>query len=268
MSSLNDAVSPFAGSPIATPGGLIPEGMYPSGYTQKMIRDGIVVSHGSTMQYFDEMLMEHRTIYQWAGAHPEARTMQGRHVAYAVPLPGADANVVVRHSHHGGMLAPLTRDVFREPRAPHELRVAWTLRHVGIPTPRVLGFALYPTLHGKLWRADVVTREITDGVDLAKVLSTDDDIYDHRKSIEAVITLLRQLARTWAFHPDLNVKNVLIAPNDAGEPMAYVLDVDTLRFAEKNAEWMNVARLVRSARKWLNADGNPGFAALIERLGG
>ena len=80
--------------------------------------------------------------------------------------------------------------------------------------------------------------------------------------------LLRRLARTWAYHPDLNVKNVLIAPDDDGEPMAYVLDVDTLRFAEKNADWMNVARLVRSARKWLNADGAPGFATLIESLGG
>ena len=268
MINVHDAVSPFAGSPISTPGGLIPDGMYPSGYAQKMIREAIVVSHGSTMRYFDEMLMAHRTLYQWAASHPDARTMQGRHVAYAAPLPGVDAHVVVRHSHHGGMLASLTRDVFREPRAPHELRVSWTLRHVGIATPRVLGFALYPTLHGKLWRADVVTRAITDGVDLARVLSTDGDSYDHKKSIVAVVTLLRQLARTWAYHPDLNVKNVLIAPTEEGDPIAYVLDVDPLRFNEKNAEWMNVARLLRSARKWLNKDGSPGFATLIERLGG
>jgi hypothetical protein len=268
MINVHDAVSPFAGSPIASAGGLIPDGMYPSGYTEKMIRDGTVVSHGSTMQYFDEMLMEHRTLYQWASVHPQARQMVGRHIAYAVPLPGVDATVVVRHSHHGGSLAAITRDVFRVPRAPHELRISWTLRHVGIPTPRVLGFALYPTLHGQLWRADVVTREITDGADLSTVLSSDSDSYDQTKSIAATITLLRQLARTWAYHPDLNVKNILIAPNEEGEPMAYVLDVDTLRFAEKNAEWMNVERLLRSARKWLNKDGSPGFATLIERLGG
>jgi Lipopolysaccharide kinase (Kdo/WaaP) family len=268
MINLHDAVSPFAGSPISSPGGLIPDGMYPSGYTQKMIRDAIVVSHGSTMRYFDEMLMSHRTLYQWASSHIAARTMQGRHIAYAVPLPGVDATVVVRHSNRGGLLAPITRDVFREPRAPTELRISWTLRHVGIPTPRVLGYALYPTLHGQLWRADVVTREITDGADLATVLRSDGEVFDLKKSIEATIVLLRRLARTWAYHPDLNVKNVLIAPDDDGEPMAYVLDVDTLRFAEKNAEWMNVARLLRSARKWLNADGASGFATLIERLGG
>lgn len=268
MINLHDAVSPFAGSPIATAGGLIPAGMYPSGYTQKIIRDATIVSHGSTIQYFDAMFMAHRTLYQWAAAHPEARAMQGRHVAYAVPLPGADATVVVRHSNHGGILSRLTRDVFRSPRAADELRISWTLRHVGIPTPRVLGYALYPTLHGTLWRADVVTREITDGADLANVLSTDGGIYDHARSIEATVTLLRRLARTWAYHHDLNLKNILIVPDADGELIAYVIDVDTLRFAEKNAEWMNVARLIRSARKWLSNDGSPGFAQLIERLGG
>jgi hypothetical protein len=264
----HDAVSPFAGSPVATPGGLIPAGMYPSGYTQKLVRDAVVVSHGSTMSYFDAMLMNHRTIHQWASVHPDARAMQGRFTAFAVPLPGVDVSVVVRHSNHGGLLAPLTRDVFRVPRAPDELRISWTLRHVGIPTPRVLGYALYPTLHGQLWRADVVTREVSDAVDLATVLTGDGSVWDHTKCIEATITLLRRLARTWAYHPDLNVKNILIAPDENGEPLAYVIDVDTLRFAAKNAEWMNVARLLRSARKWLNRDGSAGFATLIERLGG
>lgn len=268
MINVYDAVSPFAGSPIASPGGLIPAGMYPSGYTEKLIRDARVVSHGGTMRYFDEMLMEHRTLYQWAATHREARQMHGRHIAYCVPLPGTEVTVVVRHSHHGGMLAPVTRDVFYTPRAPHELRISWTLRHVGIPTPRVLGYALYPTLHGKLWRADVVTREITDAADLASVLSSDTGEFDHARSIEATITLLRRLARTWAYHPDLNVKNILISQDEEGELLAYVIDVDTLRFAEKNAEWMNVARLLRSARKWLNRDGSTGFATLIERLGG
>jgi Lipopolysaccharide kinase (Kdo/WaaP) family len=268
MINVHETVSPFADSPIASPGGLIPDGMFPSGYIEKLIRDAKVVSHGSTMAYFDEMLMEHRTLYDWASKHPDARSLSGRNVAYAVPLPESEVSVVVRHSNHGGLLSPITRDVFRAPRAPEELRISWTLRHVGIPTPRVLGYALYPSLHGNLWRADVVTREVVKSTDLATVLQTENGAFPHALSIDATVTLIKQLSRTWAFHPDLNVKNILIAANEEGVPMAYVIDVDTLRFAEKNAEWMNIERLVRSARKWLSKDGSPGFATLIERLGG
>jgi Lipopolysaccharide kinase (Kdo/WaaP) family len=268
MTNVHDAVSPFAGSPIATPGGLIPTDMYPSGYVEKTIRDAIVVSHGSTMPFFEEMLYDHLTLYQWAAAQPDVRTLQGRNIAYVVQLPDVELNVVVRHSSHGGMLSSMTRDVFRVPRAKDELRLSWTLRHVGIPTPRVLGYALYPTLHGNLWRADVVTREIANSADLATILAGKAEGFDLPQSIDATMTLLRQLARTWAFHPDLNVKNIVLAPDEAGELVAQVIDVDTLRFAEKNAEWMNAGRLVRSARKWLNSDGSPGFATLIEKLGG
>ena len=53
MINVYDAVSPFAGSPIASPGGLIPAGMLPSGYTEKLVRDARVVAHGSTMLHFE-----------------------------------------------------------------------------------------------------------------------------------------------------------------------------------------------------------------------
>ena len=263
-----DAVSPFAGSPIATAGGLIPEGMLPSGYARTLIRDAIVVAHGSVMPYFDAMLRDHRTLHAWAAAQRRKRAMQGRTTAWAVPLPDADVGVVVRHSTHGGMLAGVTKDLFRNPRAQDELRISWTLRHVGIPTPRVLGYALYPAMGGQFYRADVVTREVSESADLAHALAAKERRFDPMECIEATLTLLRRLSRTWAYHPDLNLRNVLLAPTDAGEPIAYVLDVDTLRFAEKNAEWMNVQRLLRSARKQSAISGSPALATLIDRLGG
>jgi len=262
-----DAVSPFAGSPIATPGGLIPDGMLPSGYARKLIRDAIVVAHGSVMSYFEEMLHDHRTLHAWASVQKQRRAMYGRATAWAVPLPEVEVGVVVRHSTHGGLLAAITKDVFRNPRADDELRISWTMRHVGIPTPRILGYAMYPTLGGQFYRADVVTREIADSADLLKVLTTADHAFDRTQCIDATMTLLRRLASTWAYHPDLNLKNVLLAPSETGIPVAYVLDVDTLRFAEKNAEGMNVQRLVRSARKHNAKSGAPGLAALTARLG-
>ncbi len=261
-----DAVSPFAGSPIATPGGLIPEGMFPSGYVRKAIGDATVVAHGSVLTYFEEMLYRHPTLYAWALAQPRKRPMQGRATAWAVPLPDAEVTVVVRHSTHGGLLAPLTKDLFRNPRAADELRRSWTMRHVGIPTPRILGYAQYPVLGGQFSRADVITREIPDSADLASVLTADDRRFDVTACIEAAVTLLQRLARTWAYHPDLNLKNILLAPSAGGEPVAYALDVDTLRFAEKHAQWMNTARLLRSARKLMKMSPAPGIAELITRL--
>ncbi len=266
--SATDAVSPFAGSPIATPGGLIPDGMLPSGYVRRLIGDATVVAHGTVMPYFEAMLDADRTLHAWAARQPGRRAMRGRTTAWAVQLPEIDVGVVVRHSAHGGLLARLTKDLFRNPRAEDELRISWTLRHVGIPTPRVLGYALYPALGGQFQRADVVTREIAGSADLDRVLTTEDPAFERVRCIDATITLLRRLARTTAYHPDLNLKNVLLAPSGNDDPVAYALDVDTLRFAEKNAERMNVQRLMRSARKQFAKSRAPGLAALIERLRG
>lgn len=265
---MHDAVSPFAGSPISSSGGLLPEGMYPSGYIQKIIREARVVAHGTTMMQFEEMMQGRRTLHQWASEQPGARALAGRTTAWAVTFPGTEISVVIRHATHGGMLANVTKDVFKFPRAPHELRVSWTLRHVGIPTPRVLGYALYPVAGGQLWRSDVVTREVMDAQDLGSILSGAETTFDRAACVEATVVLLRRMAKTWAYHPDLNVRNILIAPSDDGTPLAYVIDVDTLVFAEKKAEWKNPERLLRSAKKQKELHGGDGWAALIERLGG
>ena len=265
-----DAVSPFAGSPISSPGGLLPPGMLPSGYIEKLVRDTRVVAHGSTMPHFESMLQGGRiTLHQWAASQPGARALAGgRETAWATTFPETDMGVVVRHCTHGGMLASITSDVFLQPRAAHELRVSWTLRHVGIPTPRVIGYALYPVAGKQLWRADVMTREVVDSRDLATVLSGTERTPEMSAAIEATVVLLRRMSKTWAYHRDLNLRNILITTGDDEALVANVIDVDTLRFAEKNAEWKNVARLLRSARKTLETQGGPGLAALIERLGG
>ena len=52
---------------------------------------------------------------------------------------------VVRHNRHGGLFAPVTRDLFLPPtRAPHELRTALRLTALGVPTPPVLMYGVEP----------------------------------------------------------------------------------------------------------------------------
>lgn len=178
----------------------------------------------------DAILATGTTLHAWAEASPGARALRGRGTSYAVALDGAP--VVVRHSRHGGLLAPLTRDFFLGPtRAPHELDVSIRLRHAGVPTPEVVAYATYEVAPG-VRRADVVTREVA-GLAL--------------ESIDAAESLLDAMTQAGAVHPDLNARNVLVAGKTV-----YVLDVDRVYFLPPDDPRViarNRARLARSARK-------------------
>ena len=85
-------------------------------------------------------------------AVPGAVAYRGRGAVWSVPA-GND-RAVLRHYRHGGVLAPLTRDVFvgRTPRPVSELAVSEVLRRKGVLTPEVL--ALF-------WKSAVHSRWIT-----------------------------------------------------------------------------------------------------------
>ena len=196
-------------------------------------------------------LLAEGTLYAYAERHPARRALMGRLPAYAVPLPGG-LSVVVRHSHHGGLLAPLTGDRFLAPtRAPRELRTALRLRAAGVPTPEVIAIAVYAA-GPALRRADVVTREVEGARDLSVALRSA-GAAERQAAAEATATLLRVLAAAGARHPDLNIKNVLVGPQSDGLPIAYVLDVDRVRFeapGSARAARANLRRLLRSLDRW------------------
>lgn len=204
-------------------------------------------------------------LYDFARLRPGAETLTGRQPAYAVPLPGGDGRMVVRHNRHGGLLAGLTGDRFLYPtRAPHEFRISTRLRTAGVPTPQVLAYAVYRS--GPFARSDVVTRMAVPAWDLAKSLAAGDATGRHR-DLELTATLLATLSRAGARHHDLNAKNVLIGALDpapaasegppagsappGAELRAIVLDVDRVTFgwAPELALAHNLRRLDRSLRK-------------------
>ena len=192
------------------------------------------------------------SFYTYAAHAAGARPLAGRGVAYAVPLPGDAARVVVRRSRHGGMFEALTGDRFAPPtRAPYELDAALRLAASGVRTPEVVAFAVYPA--GVFRRADVVTREVPGSADLAAVLAEPRPEDQRRAVLAAVARLIADLTIAGARHPDLNIKNILIQRSATGETLAYVLDVDRIWFDRPGASRVterNVARLSRSARKW------------------
>jgi 3-deoxy-D-manno-octulosonic acid kinase len=228
----------------------------PAGYTRFVLRGADVVALGACADAVRRAVGE-RSLYDYAATHPGRRELRGRGIAYAVPLPDGETRVVVRHSRHGGLLAPVTGDRFLAPtRAPHELRTALRLAEAGVPTPEVIAYATYPA-GGVFRRSDVATREVVGGRDLADLLAGPDE--DGRAAaLAATIELLRTLERAGARHPDLNVTNVLVVAAPDGVPArALVLDVDRVVFGrpdDRRIGAANVRRLVRSARK-LRANG-------------
>jgi 3-deoxy-D-manno-octulosonic acid kinase len=267
MLKLSDVVhDTLVGSPVKTPRGLVPPGMHPAGWQETRVGDVVLVCHGSVAAEVAPLLEHEGSLHDWASRAPGAEAMQGRLVAWAATLPESGLPVVVRHSAHGGLLSPITSDRFVQPRAGDELRLSWSLRQVGVHTPRVLAYALHPALGRLLWRADVMTQRVPHARDLAAVLRDEDrgPLFD--AVVAATEHLLGRMRTSLAHHPDLNVKNILIAPDDAGTPLAWVLDVDTVRFAERDAGSLNRARLVRSARKWARTDGRPGFARFADAI--
>jgi 3-deoxy-D-manno-octulosonic acid kinase len=191
------------------------------------------------------------SFYGYAEHHPQARPLAGRGVAYAVPLPDGEANVVVRRSRHGGLLAPITGDrFFGRTRAPTELEISLTLARRDVLTPEVVAYATYPA--GGIWRrADVATREIPRSQDLLAFLVAG-ELDDRQGAFVATRRLLTSLTDAGARHPDLNIKNILLARDANGTVEAYVLDVDRVWFDEPGSARVTEAnrrRLRRSAAK-------------------
>ena len=196
-------------------------------------------------------VLENEPLYRYAESHASVRPIAGRGAVYASWLPGDVERVVVRRNRHGGWFAPLTGDLFVRPtRAPHELQTSERLRAAGVPTPLMLGYVIYRVAPG-LARADVFSREVPDSVDLSAIL-LDPRPAEVVQAWSATRRAVRALADAGARHHDLNVKNILLqrVPGRGFEP--YVLDVDRVEFSADRAavNESNIARLLRSARKW------------------
>lgn len=220
----------------------------PPGYESFLVGRAQVVARPALADAI-RAAMSGGSLHDWASRQPRARAMQGRATAWATALPNG-VEVVVRHSRHGGLLAPLTGDLFLAPtRAPRELAAAVRLTSAGVPTPEVLAYAVYPAF-GPFARADVATR-LLRGLALpeAWAAAVSDDA--RWALIDALAGLLGALRRAGAHHPDLNVRNVLVLAAVTG-PTAAVLDVDRVVFGAPGDAAIaarNVQRLLRSIAK-------------------
>lgn len=231
------------------------------------VGDATVFARPAFLPEFMTLVRDYGTLYGWAASQPQPRALRGRAPVYVATLPAVGRAVVVRHAWHGGLLAPLTSDLFRKPtRAAQEVANSVELRARGIPTTDVVAYALYRAPLG-LVRVDVATAYVDDTADLGMIIAGLAPAVDGDGALRATLDLLVRLARQGVVHPDLNVKNILVrAPRQAAmgqtsssqvTPEALIIDVDVVRFnvAPREAMARNVARLTRSMHKFKRSFG-------------
>jgi 3-deoxy-D-manno-octulosonic acid kinase len=227
--------------------------MLPAGFERLLLGHAVAVARSDVAVSVRGSLLNpdgtRTTLHEFAARQSNARQLHGRGPAYAVTLPHGSFRVVVRHNRRGGMLAPLLGDRFVSPtRAPQELAISLELARLGVSTPEIVAYALYPP-GGMLQRADVCSREIPSSRDLAQVI-TREGAAERTAALAATARLVAGLARVGARHHDLNAKNILLTQDSA-----YVLDVDRVTLGAEPGPTLeaNLSRLARSLRKWRDA---------------
>lgn len=186
---------------------------------------GQAFTREETASWVRGVLDRGHTLYEAAQEAGEVR-LQGRLPVPVVPVAGRPR--VVRHYHRGGAVARVLGDRYLRtgvPRPLGELRASEEARARGIPTPRVVAGAIYPS--GLVYRGDLVTDYVPRSKDLARILfgGEVDPPVPPAPALRATGRLLATMAAQGLRHPDVNARNVLLTA-DEEEPLAWILDLD------------------------------------------
>lgn len=190
---------------------------------------GFAVSAG--VDWLEGTLTAGGTVHAWAATHPQLRELAGRGRVYSVPAParGPDDRDrwVVRHYLRGGAVARFLTDRYvavGRPRPMVEACASVEARARGIPTPAAVAGAVY--FAGPFYRADLVTEEVPDAADLARVLfGPQPTPIEDEAALAASGRLVRSLERAGLLHPDLNAKNIVLR-GERASPRAHLVDLD------------------------------------------
>ncbi len=175
---------------------------------------------------------------------PEGEAKAGRAAMERIAIPEGVA--LVRQARRGGLLARVLGDRYLDGnRFLRELGVADALRRQGVPTPEPLAGVRREVLPG-VYRFEIIVREVADAADLAEALRAEPE--RRAELLAASARLLRQCHDAGLLHPDLNARNILIAPDGT----ALILDLDRAELADALSlgdRLGMLARLYRSLHK-------------------
>ena len=203
------------------------------------------------------------------GSRDGAETVAGGREAHPVVDLANGERAVVRRYRRGGLVRRFNRELyFGGNRAFDELRATERARAGGVRAPVVVLAVERPALMG--YRAMLATLLVPGARDAAAWLASASD--EERR------TMLREAGRQLGAmhaggvgHPDVNLRNLLVAAGEDGAPAVWLLDFDRAQVfpgaATSARRERDLRRLARSARKLAAPFGADGWAALRDGYG-
>ncbi len=224
-----------------------------------------VVARGRAMETVRGALDRAGSLFEWAASRPGAQRLDGRGAAYRVLLEAGDW--LVRHYRRGGAMAVHLGDRYvrlGRPRPIRELEASDAARARGVPTPMVVAAVVYPA--GAVYRGDIAVQFIPGSRTLADAwfgggnedgggsgpAGERDAAAARGRAAWAAGAAIRLAHEGGLVHPDLNLRNILLAETDDGL-RGYILDLDGARVVTTvgaSARRRMIRRFWRSARKW------------------
>ena len=200
-------------------------------------------------------LADPERLFQAAGG----RTVSGRTRLVSLPLDPREPEgrrLLVRRYVHGGLLARLNRDLFRDAARPlKELENTLVAEQRGVNTARPLAVVRQAAGAG-FCRAWFVSEEIAkaeDGVHFARRVAMGHVTLEVKRAVvRETGRVLRRMHDVGLVHGDLHLKNLLVRVNGPAHVQAFVIDFDRSRYVENvtlSQRLGNLARLSRSVRK-------------------
>lgn len=198
-------------------------------------------------------------------------TVAGGRAEHPVVAMGGGESAVVRRYRRGGMMRHVNAErYFRGHRALEELRVTETARQHGVVVPEVL--AAGERRNGIGYVALFATGFITGAAGLEQVLREDSASGDTLQVLRATGGQIGAMHEAGIAHPDLNLRNVLVARRaDDTAQCVHLIDFDRARLfgapVSRALRARDLKRLARSAAKLGVPLGPSQWRALHEGYG-
>lgn len=192
---------------------------------------------------------------------PEIRYFPGRGRSISFKVSHPDLNrIFIKSYRRGGLRGFFLRNFYwGKKRFLEELKISEYALTKNLPVAETVGLVLKQPLPG-FYQAYLITREIPQTQDLARFLSHRDAY-----SIQLLPELAQKVAATLVkfhnegiYHPDLNLRNILI---ETTEFKVYLVDLDKARVLETLSFQQRVRNLIRLARSVVKT----GLAQVITR---